>query len=805
MAVDVPGVFVKPRGQAAEGTAAIIHGGDPPADEPRLDVTMGLYPPGVQPAPKHAGPAPLTLTMKHLPPEAFAAPGGLRALLAAGGAELRMDHADAAWLASSCPALAEHLPARDVAGASLTGWARLTEGAVVADVAVNADALPAVAVGSRRLAKRPGTKLRARLRGRVEYDDAGGVAIAVSPAEPVEVAFGASRLTAAVAASLRVPVGAEAAGPLALGALDVRLDGRLSVDDDLAALLPELGELLGRHGVGGEADVQAVVSGDATGFAVDAVLGADGLTVARAGPVAKPAGMPASAAVRARLSRDGSRVDLERLSARLGEVALTASGAGRLEWAGGVPRVDPAAWSARASISTRRAASLGRLATELAPYDLAGDVTVDLDTAGELIRKLSVRSTGLSARAGGRRVTLAGGLLITGLRADGEQVSLDGVTTDGVRLAVGENRAWVLGDLRRLGDAPAGRIDVLAGHIDAKDLTDWAKALEAQFAPPTTPPAATRPATTRPAAASQPATVLSPGEQQDVLRLAERTLRTMREALANADVTVRLSADRMNTYDASVDRTYHLRRAEALATVKAGRCRLSYEAGLNGGPISGDYAFDLSAPDPAAVYTTTMTRLIATENLQPQIAKFFPGNNVEGLFSRREEAAVPLVRLLANAIDGRVPPNPEGHAVTVTTEGWVAGQAAPNAIAKAFPSLKETVYRYTTMTGFADLRPDGSADNDMIFEGKLYDLYIEGATGADNIGRYAIGLLLFGRPQSPEWNHRYKLGRIPLMYFTARIEGGQMHDVQVTYVPPHEVLAAIAVTHNPLLRALDRD
>jgi hypothetical protein len=104
------------------------------------------------------------------------------------------------------------------------------------------------------------------------------------------------------------------------------------------------------------------------------------------------------------------------------------------------------------------------------------------------------------------------------------------------------------------------------------------------------------------------------------------------------------------------------------------------------------------------------------------------------------------------------------------------------------------------MTGFAELQADGTTVNDMVFSGQSYDIYIEGTTDRDNIGRYEIGLILLGAPQTAEWNHAYRLGRIPLLKFKARIEGGQMHDEKVTFVYPNESLFVIFLKNNLFYR-----
>jgi len=78
---------------------------------------------------------------------------------------------------------------------------------------------------------------------------------------------------------------------------------------------------------------------------------------------------------------------------------------------------------------------------------------------------------------------------------------------------------------------------------------------------------------------------------------------------------------------------------------------------------------------------------------------------------------------------------------------------------------------------------------------------MEGDTDSNKIGKYEIGLILVGTPQTPEWNHVWRQGRLPILKFKARIEGGKMHDVEVSYPWPNESLGVIFVKNNIFYRA----
>jgi hypothetical protein len=79
-------------------------------------------------------------------------------------------------------------------------------------------------------------------------------------------------------------------------------------------------------------------------------------------------------------------------------------------------------------------------------------------------------------------------------------------------------------------------------------------------------------------------------------------------------------------------------------------------------------------------------------------------------------------------------------------------------------------------------------------------MYMEGSTDPLSIARYELGLILLSPPQSPEFNHDLKLGRIPILKIKARIEGGQLHDTEVSYPWPNQTLGTIFIRNNPFYR-----
>jgi hypothetical protein len=270
--------------------------------------------------------------------------------------------------------------------------------------------------------------------------------------------------------------------------------------------------------------------------------------------------------------------------------------------------------------------------------------------------------------------------------------------------------------------------------------------------------------------------------------------------MMSADLAGRMDVEQLVTYDPVVRQSYEARHFALRASAVRGKCELSYSTLVNGGTVSARFDVHLADASPLVTVHGDTRVVTAAKNIQPQLARFFPGNTVYGYFNRSGELEISLRDMVANSIDWRYVTRPKGESKTVTLDGLVEGRAAPMFVTKIFPGLNLTKYRYRKMTSFAEHKPDGSTYNDMVFDGHTYDLYMEGTTDTKNIGRYEVGLILLGTPQSAEWNHKYRQGRIPILKSKSRIEGGKRHDEEVSYPWPNQTLFTIFLKNNIFYR-----
>jgi hypothetical protein len=170
--------------------------------------------------------------------------------------------------------------------------------------------------------------------------------------------------------------------------------------------------------------------------------------------------------------------------------------------------------------------------------------------------------------------------------------------------------------------------------------------------------------------------------------------------------------------------------------------------------------------------------------------------------SRTMRTQQPLNALLMHARDERYVTRQQGESRTTLIEGVTQGKAAPPWLTRFFPGLDLVEYSYNRMVGFSTIKADGMVENDLIFSGRQYDLYVEGRTDAQQVGNYTIGVILVSGPQSPDFNHQNRLGRVPLLKWRARIVDGKRVDEEVSYPWPNEAAFDVFVKNNPLIRPL---
>ncbi len=700
------------------------------------------------------------------------------AYLPAAGAEkegvrcwARATVSDAGWLVERLPAARSMLGRLNLRGSSTFSLAgRLSDQLVEGELAWIGDDLQFDLPGGRP-GKPRGTPLRLRLAGRVGEE--------VAAIHVLALDLGRSSLwlsgKAALAKTAALPGGQNAWPPPGVAGLELTARARLAADPLARALLPPLAKVASAAGLDGVLWAEAEIRGDQKGLDVSGRLDGDRLALAVPGWFGKSAGDKARARFELSVPADLSRlhlrdafVEADAFQARadaicplLGDQPLTA------HVAVNVPHVG------------RLAANVPRL-SQLSP---AGGVFVEAELkrpGPALIQYATLALEDLSANYHGQRCRLDGTLVLEGAEPTAGLPRIGRLVADPMEIAVGDSRCFLVADLRDPTASPSGRLELLAPNLDVHDLQALTGA----------PPA--------PAGKGPP----SPQQVEALAARADELIAAAGKLLDPADVSWRLQADRLVYLDPVVRAFYEVRGVLAEGSAKDGEVQVELRCGLNGGQVRQRYRANLKDSPPRVHVRAELEEIMTGENMIVQLAREFPGNTFYGTFSRNEDVFYGLRELVMQGLDARHRPIPAGEATTITEDGQVRGRAAPKFIARFFPGLNLATYRYRRMTGFAEYLPDGSARNDMIFEGVNYDLYMEGTTDADRIGRYEIGAILPRLLESPRSNHRLHQGRVPILKFKALIEGGRFHDEEVSYPLPPETAFIIFVRNNIVYRLL---
>jgi hypothetical protein len=561
----------------------------------------------------------------------------------------------------------------------------------------------------------------------------------------------------------------------------------------LAELLPELSSALSEVAMTDDASLAGRVSLGPDGASLRGTLDAGDGRV-RIGPLVKPASLRARASLEVRGSATLSEWTLSELlidvldpngpgeEVILARLLADAAVQGQLR-RDGLPEPEsfrPVSWHAWLASD-----HLGRVTDvypEVTGRLLDGSIRLEAENRSGRWGRIDVATLwGEDIRAihRGREVTFSGELTASRLGwSPRGGWSVASLTATDLEARAGENHAWVIAELTDLPHRPAGRVRLLADTLDDADLADWLG---------------------MPGPRDPNAIELSADEVKRLRTAAEKLIKRLGKPLRQMNVALAADVETLRTTDVSVNQTYDMMQLRADVRAEGGELTAKIAAILNGGSYRVSVDADANDPSQPVAMTFDLLKVIGTPEIQPQLAKYFPGNTVGGLFTRSEKLQESLSDSIAYFLDHRYPWTPVGSAKTIATDGYIVGRAVPEWMAGIFPQLNLQRYEYDTMTGFATFFADGVAQNDMIFSGAQYDVYMEGTTDAENRAEYTVGLLVVGG--SAEWNHAWKTGRLPLLKVRGTIYGGELLDREVSFLWPNETIMAVAVRNNPVVRA----
>ena len=364
-------------------------------------------------------------------------------------------------------------------------------------------------------------------------------------------------------------------------------------------------------------------------------------------------------------------------------------------------------------------------------------------------------------------------------------IVIGNLRTDTIEFAIGENHGFIVGHINKPQIAPSGEIAILCTYINQYDLQQWLNSYTTKVQNYPTDKSKGR---------------LSAADLSRLREEADIKIASLKKLLSKADLRCRILVKQLRYFDKSTLAWYELNDFTCRSNFVSGTAKANFICGLNGGVMEQKVYIDTTTPQPITHIRSALIKVIPRENILLQVAQEFPGNTIYGSFTQWKEVKYSLRDLIMSMFDARYRPIAIGSAKTVAVDGMIRGKAAPKWMAQFFPGLNLTTYRYRKMTGFAEYLPDGTVKNDMIFSGPIYDIYICGTTDINGIAKYEIGLILLGTPQSPEFNHQLRQGRIIILKFKARIANRRFYDEKISYPLPTETTYKIFLENNIFYR-----
>ncbi len=557
----------------------------------------------------------------------------------------------------------------------------------------------------------------------------------------------------------------------------------LTIDDAALAMLPELVELAERTGLRGSVGLTGVLPTRGSGGGHAAEIDATDLGFRLSDDIVKPRGTVAWATVRASPGENGAlSIDIER--GTLGKIEV----AGQVRLTVPTDLAGPIISSGELLLTFDEGESICDFVPQLTGRLTAAAGRAELNwTAAETSADVRWRTDleKLTFRHNDKDIQFAGDLTVavslaraTNTQVGWGDVEVTSLRADALEFWLDDSHGFIVADLLGPPTSAAGSVHLLADKLDTQALADWL-------------------------AGPQQSADDATSSDADLADLNERALAAIAAAgpyLLASEVQVKVDVADLRVYDSVVDQFYDLKNVTLSATVDHGYAQVELASGLNSGTLRRRYQTHFGPDDPTLRYDGQLVDAISRENIRPRIALSFPNNTVAGLFSRQMDLEMPLHSAVANWMDWRYPLGATGQAEVVATDGILEGEPAPKFLARLLPSLNTARYEYKKMTAFVDYGEDGLVVNDMVFDGETYDMYMNGTTSADDVAAYELGVILLSQPQSAQWNHTYRQGRMPILTFQGRAAAGRLHDVTVSYPWPNETLYVMFMKNNYLYR-----
>ena len=341
-------------------------------------------------------------------------------------------------------------------------------------------------------------------------------------------------------------------------------------------------------------------------------------------------------------------------------------------------------------------------------------------------------------------------------------------STDQLEVKLGDDKLWVVADLKRNGSLN-GTFDLIINKLDSKKLSDLVtSSLPSDF------------------------------DNKQARQTSKSLANLLKNQLTDAKITGSIYAKNLQLWDPKVESYLHMELLTGKINISDSLLSFQSRGAIHGGTMKMICSVNFTDNIPQVVSSTDISGVAVSEDFQAQISQDFPGNNVKGFFDRKENVKYALADFIAGQLKPELPVVKIGQATMLAKNGTIIGKGAPDFLANIFPGLNLTEYHYDRMTGVTIFNSDGSADNEMICQGK-YNIYIIGKTDIDRKINYTVGLILV-RGASAQWHLDWKQGRVPMLKVSGTIKKGKLIDASTKVPWPDESLLEVFLENNVFYR-----
>jgi hypothetical protein len=271
-------------------------------------------------------------------------------------------------------------------------------------------------------------------------------------------------------------------------------------------------------------------------------------------------------------------------------------------------------------------------------------------------------------------------------------------------------------------------------------------------------------------------------------------LRSVVRRFGDTRFTVDLNADQL-VVELPPSQRVEVECVSGRLAIRKGLLDIGFRGLVDGGDVRGRVVSQTQVSQPRLRLTYQAEGIRPGPVVDNYLRVMFPGMTADGPLTLVEESYWKLFT------PAGMPNFGSGRGELIIEGGELKGRAAPLAVTRIFPGLNLARFDFSYMHSWFTIMPSGRVRNQMIFQGRYYNLYMVGHSDPDRRFRYEVGIDLLAEFDSRYWADSGQ-GRIPLFTKAGRInEQGRLVEERVRYISAERIFEALFVRNNVVITA----